>query len=129
MRNRSWILCMLAVGLSLGQVITSLPAFSEDTSDPGKSGEVQERGLQRTSVMPPPYSRGSGVCLCVGQDNCNQMTQPQPCKREKFCVGQTASPPPPLPPQEPLSSAKQPVQSTARTTSGNFLICSCRSGQ
>lgn len=49
-------------------------------------------------------------------------------KREKFSLGQTATPPPPLPPQEPALSQQQ-MQSMARTTTGSFLICSCRAGQ
>lgn len=68
-------------------------------------------------------------CVSVwGRITAIMMTQPQPCKREKFCVGQMASPPPPLPPQEPAFS-KQIVPNTARTTSLNLLICSCRAGQ
>lgn len=128
MKNWHGMLFMFAMGLSLSEAISSLPVLAEDKGHPGQVGEVQERGLLRTSVAPPPYACGSGVCLCVGQANCDQLTQPTPCKRQKFCVGQTASSPPPLPPQEPLPSAKQPMQSTARTTSGNFVICSCRSG-
>ena len=116
--------------LSCVTFLYSLPvSFADEPSVPHQGVEdVQERGLQRGIVTAPPYSCGSGVCLYVGQDNCNQMTQPQPCKREKFCLGQTASPPPPLPPQEP-ALAQQQMQSMARTTSGSFLICSCRAGQ
>ena len=96
MHNRHWAKFTIAAGLSCIQLIVLGPALSEETS-PGEAPDVQERGLQNVFVTPspPPYSCGSGVCLCVGQDNCNQMTQPQPCKREKFCLGQTASPPPP----------------------------------
>lgn len=103
-----------------GAVAIGLPAFAEEKGDLGKPAEVKERGLPA-----PPYSCGSGVCLCVGQANCDQLTQPTPCKRQKFCLGQTASPPP----QELQPSMKQPMQSTARITSGNFVICSCRAGQ
>lgn len=98
-------------------------AEADNVPDP-----VHERGLEQGAVPAPPYSCGSGVCLCAGQNNCSQMTQPQPCKREKFCVGQTAGPPPPLPPQEPALS-KRIMPNTTRTTSLNLLICSCRSGQ
>ncbi len=127
MNKRYWTIYKLAVGLLLIPVGGFLPASAQEPVTSGEAAEVQERGLQRGLVTAPPYSCGSGVCLCVGQDNCNQMTQPQPCKREKFCLGQTASPPPPLPPQQPPS--KEATQSTARTTSGSFLICSCRAGQ
>jgi hypothetical protein len=128
MKNQRWMLFIALTSLMLSQT-TSLPAFAEEKDQSGQVGEVQERGV-RGGPMPaaPPYSCGSGVCLCVGQDNCNQMTQPQPCKREKFCLGQTASPPQPLPPQEPALS-QQKMQSTARTSSGSIVICSCRAGQ
>ena len=129
MDNRHWAKFTIAAGLSCIQLLVLGPALSEEAST-GEAPDVQERGLQNVFVTPspPPYSCGSGVCMCVGQDNCNQMTQPQPCKREKFCLGQTASPPPPLPPQEPVQSQQQ-MQTLARTTSGSFLFCSCRSGQ
>jgi hypothetical protein len=113
-----------AVLLIASSVAIDLPAFAEDQSISGQAGEVKERAVP----APPPYHCGQGVCLCLGQANCDQLTQPTPCKRQKFCVGQTASPPPPLPPQEPALS-QQKVQSTARTTTGNIVICSCRSGQ
>ncbi len=129
MNTRYWTIFKLVVVVLLIQIASVFPVLAQEPSSSGQGEDVQERGLQRGIVPAPPYSCGSGVCLCVGQDNCNQMTQPQPCKREKFCVGQTASPPPPLPPQEPAISAKQAPSSTARTTSGNFLICSCRAGQ
>jgi len=71
----------------------------------------------------PPYgcSTEAGGCLCVGAANCEQMMQPTPCKKQKFCSGQTASLPPPLPPQ-------QVPQSMARTSEGNLVIYSCRTG-
>lgn len=132
------IVCMLSTFLVSGaSADESAPASGgsnpgssavEPPASPAETGAVQERGLQSGAVSAPPYSCGSGVCLCVGQDNCNQMTQPQPCKREKFCLGQTASPPPPLPPHEPAFAQRKPP-SVARTTTGSILICSCRSGQ
>jgi hypothetical protein len=127
MTNKHRTVAILFLSMSLIQFSIGLPVFAEDKAD--KPGEVKERGLQRSPVPAAPhYHCGSGVCLCVGQDNCNQMTQPQPCKREKFCLGQTASPPQPLPPQEPALS-QQKMQSTARTSSGSIVICSCRAGQ
>ena len=128
MNKRYWSIFKLVVAVLLIQIATVFPVLAQEQSSSGQGEDVQERGLQRGIVPAPPYSCGSGVCLCVGQDNCNQMTQPQPCKREKYCLGQTASPPPPLPPQEPAIS-KQAPPSAARTTSGSFLICSCRAGQ
>jgi hypothetical protein len=109
--------------LIAGSVAIVLPALAEEQGSSAQSGEVQERAVPAL----PPYHCGSGVCLCVGQANCAQLIEPTPCKRQKFCVGQTVSPPP-LPPQEPALSKKSPP-STARTTTLNLLICSCRSGQ
>jgi hypothetical protein len=87
-----------------------------------EAGSVQERGVIKMPPLPPyGCSAEAGVCLCVGQANCEHMTQPTPCTRPKFCSGQTASSPPPLPPQ-------QVPQSMARTSEGNLVICSCRSG-
>jgi hypothetical protein len=110
-------LCALTLFLSF------LPAFAEEQGTSGSAGQVQERGVQKLGLL-PPYACGAeaGVCMCVGQANCEQMTRPTPCKRPKFCSGQpVAQQPPPLPPQ-------QVPQSMARTTEGSLVICSCRSG-
>ena len=85
------------------------------------AGNVQKRGVVKMAPQAYGCSTEAGVCLCVGAANCEQMTQPTPCKRPKFCSGQTASSPPPLPPQ-------QIPQSMARTSEGSLVICSCRSG-
>jgi hypothetical protein len=86
------------------------------------AGTVQERGVSKMAPLPPyGCSAEAGVCLCVGASNCEHMMQPTPCKRQKFCSGQTASSPPPLPPQ-------QVPQNMARTSEGTLVICSCRSG-
>ena len=85
------------------------------------AGNVQERGVVKMAPQAYGCSAEAGVCLCVGAANCEQMTLPTPCKRPKFCSGQTASSPPPLPPQ-------QVPQSMARTSEGSLVICSCRSG-
>jgi len=83
---------------------------------------VQERGVIKMAPLPPyGCSAEAGVCLCVGAANCEQMMQPTPCKRQKFCSGQTAASPSPLPPQ-------QVPQSMARTSEGTLVICSCQSG-
>jgi hypothetical protein len=83
---------------------------------------IQNRGI-RQIAQAPPYrcSAEAGVCLCVGAANCEQMKKPTPCKRQKFCSGQTASSPPPVQPQEV-------PQSLRRTVEGGLVICSCRSG-
>lgn len=119
---RKFNMYFIALAIAAGVVI-DLPAFAQEQTSDGPSGEVTERG-----VPPPAYHCGQGICLCVGQANCAQLIEPTPCKRQKYCIGQTASPPPPLPPQEPALSKKAPP-STARTTTLNLLICSCRSGQ
>lgn len=73
---------------------------------------TQTRGVIKTAPLPPYRCNAeAGVCLCVGTTNSEQMTQPTPCKRPKFCSGQTASPPPPVPPQTV-------PQSRARTIGG-----------
>ena len=87
------------------------------------TGNVQERGLSQLAVAPPyACDPQAGVCLCVGQTNCEQMARPTPCTRQKFCTGQpVAQQPPPLPPQEI-------PQGMARTSEGTLVICSCQSG-
>ena len=98
-------------------VFVALPAFAEEQGTTGDAGQIQERAV----LLPYTCSADSGVCLCVGQANCDQLTQPKPCKRPKLCLGQpVAQPPPPLPGQ-------QVPQSTARTITTNLMICSCRS--
>src|SRR5262249_26814500 len=77
------------------------------------AGQVQQGGVQPFGGRLPYACRAeSGVCLCVGQDNCTQMTQPTPCKRPKLCMGETVGQQPP----------PQPGQITR-----NLLVCSCRS--
>lgn len=122
----------------LGWGLTGLVPFAQalDTPEPlttvqeeqGKTGaeeagNVRERGVIKMAVAPPyTCDPQAGVCLCVGQTNCEQMARPTPCTRQKFCTGQpVAQQPPPLPGQ-------QIPQSTARTSEGTLVICSCRSG-
>ena len=125
------------VAMVLGVGFVGLVSFAQAADQPeplttmqeeqGKGGaeergNVQERGVIKMAPL-PPYGCGAeaGVCMCVGQANCEHMTQPTRCKRPKFCSGQTAASPPPLPPQ-------QVPQSMARTSEGTLVICSCRSG-
>jgi len=96
-----------------------LPVFSlaDEPRSAGEVGQVEER------AVPQPYtcSQDSGVCLCVGQANCEQLVQPKPCKRPKLCLGgpQSAA-------QKPPSLGTQ-VPSSSRTITTNFMVCSCRS--
>jgi len=60
--------------------------------------------------------------MCLGAANCDRMTQPIPCKRQKMCTGQ----PDTKGQLDPKS--KMGPQSSARTTELNLVICSCRSG-
>jgi len=105
-RSGIWVCCAVWV---------ALPTFAEEQRKTGDAGQVQERAVQQPYTCSPD----SGVCLCVGQANCDQLTQPKPCKRPKLCLGQTAaqSPPP----------AGQQVPSVSRTITTNLMICSCRS--
>lgn len=129
---------MLVIVPMLGWGLAGLVPFAQAADQPeplttvqeergkggaAEAGNVQERGVIKMAPLPPyGCSAEAGVCLCVGAANCEHMTQPTPCKRPKFCLGQTASSPPPLPPQ-------QVPQSMARTSEGTLVICSCRSGQ
>jgi hypothetical protein len=89
----------------------------------GGAGEAQKRGLTRIAQGPPYWCNAqAGVCMCLGAANCDRMTQPIPCKRQKMCTGQ------PVPQRQPLPPGQQVPQSMARTTETNLVICSCRSG-
>ena len=87
------------------------------------TGDIQERGVSKISPRPPYHcSPEAGVCLCVGAANCEQMTRPTPCKRQKFCPGQASTP------NQSSLSGNQPQESMGRTSAGTLVICSCRSG-
>ena len=100
----------------LGVLLLAMPAVAGEEGKTAAPEQVQERAV----LQPYTCSADSGVCLCVGQSNCDLLTQPKPCKRPKFCLGQSvAQSPPPLPGQEvPLSSA--------RTITTNLMVCSYR---
>jgi hypothetical protein len=103
--HRIWLLASLLV---------ALPAFAQEQGTEEDANKVQERAVQQPYTCSPD----SGVCLCFGQANCDQLTQPKPCKRPKLCLGQTVAQPPPPTGQE--------VPSMARTITTNFMVCSCR---
>ena len=118
----AWGLAGFVPGVQAADISAPLTTVQGQKGTPPEGGEVQERAVQQFGVLGPPYACGAeaGVCLCVSQANCDQMTQPKPCKRPKFCSGQqVAQPPPPLPGQEV-------PQSMARTAP-SMVICSCRS--
>lgn len=131
-RNPVIGLAVIMAGVLFGSVPFTQAAEQPDTltTVPEEKGigsaeeadTIQNRGIRQIAPLPPYHCNAeAGVCLCVGAANCEQMKKPTPCKRQKFCSGQTASSPPPVPPQEA-------PQSLRRTVEGGFVICSCRSG-
>jgi len=97
-----------------------MPVFSL-ADEPRSTGEAGQQVEERAVPQPYTCSQDSGVCLCVGQANCEQLVQPKPCKRPKLCLGgpQSAA-------QKPPSLGTQ-VPSSSRTITTNFMVCSCRS--
>ena len=91
-------------------VVIAVPAFADQQGSTGDKGQVQERGIQPYTCSPD-----SGVCLCIGQANCDQLTQPKPCKRPKLCLAQ----PPP-----PTGQELQLIR--PRGLTDFFPVCSCR---
>lgn len=95
----------------IGSLLVALPAFAGEQSTTGDAGQIQERAVQQPYTCSPD----SGVCLCIGQANCDQLTQPKPCKRPKLCLAQ----PPP-----PTGQELQPIR--PRGFTDFFPVCSCR---
>jgi hypothetical protein len=125
--NRALIVMVLGWGLAgmvpFAQAADQPEPLTTVQEEQGKgaaegAGNVQERGL------PPPYtcSAEAGVCMCGGQANCEQMMQPMPCKRQKFCTGGQ-----PVVQTPSISSGTQSTGS--RYTGASLVICSCRSGR